>query len=275
MSDFNEPQYGAIEEGDVIEMILSRYNNIDLDEFVSGEYDPKNMCKFSWNREEICLLANRFHKENCMYSYYAIYHDLMILYMYLMRGKTTMDVRSRGGSRSNTLEDDILNEFPIILDSTIKDFNIIENYSLKSFFKKRAENYIRSIRNKDRKERLVGKTKTRDDFNQAILSIDEDYVEEYLPILDVEQAILGSMIEENAKEVIRICIRKKYFKVSEFEMFCRYYGLLGEGQMPQKDIAKKYKISVPSVSLKIKKVREILSTNPEIKKIGELYGIGV
>lgn len=280
MQDSNNDNVTPLEElekEDVIEMILSRYPSIDLDEFIAGNYDLANMCKFSWNREELCLLANRYHNKNCLYSYYAVYHDLMILYLALLRGNKKMDIETKKNinKTNNGIEDDILNEFPIILDESISMFNIIENYSLKSFFKKKAINYIRAIKNKDRRQRMVGKSKTKNNYNQAMLDIDEEYIEEYLPYVDMEKAILETMIEDSAKKVIRSCIKKEYFKTQDFRLFCIYYGLLGEEPKGQKEIAKEYNISIPSVSLKIKKVKDVLRGEKEIKELGKIYGIGV
>ncbi len=261
---------------DIKEIIYSRYPDIKFqDDNILIDYTDIRFYNFS--KEEMALILYYFTKHNCRICYNVIFEECLVLYKSALKKAKFRRMSLTQTSRGYDL--DIFQEFPIILNYAIKTYNFIPNYSFKSYFSNLAKNHISTVI-KDKYFYLIKGafgSKSYNTYKKVIYdeTLDAMGFNSYdISDYDSEDGILREIFDSKIIDIIKHCIDKNKFTKEDFEIFCKFYGLTSDSQKhKQKDLAKEYHISIPYISLKVKKVRDTLSKIQYLKELASYYGV--
>lgn len=277
MSHFSDISYYNITTDDVKEIILSRVDIASWEEFAATGYiySYTDTIYFAFTREEIMILLYTYNKYKCRIAYYALFHEMMVIYKSLLSNKDSLyhiGVIQRIGHLPF-----IMSDFIFVFQETITEFNIIFNYSFKSLFSIRAKihfiNYLNALNSNNIDSNGMAKKTTTKQIKETV-SVAQVTEEMYAVDTDLNQSLINQDQEEQVLVYVKQCIKKEFFLDIDFLLFCRYYGVYGHSPTQQKFLAVEYHMSRAYVCRKIKKVRDCIQLQIKMhnKKIGAYHG---
>lgn len=264
-----------ISTSDIQELILCRYHITDWEQFAKDGciYTYSDTLYFNFSREEIMMLLYMIYKHNCKISFYALFHEMIVVYKHLL--KNTNNKYYLGILKKTGHLDVLMSDFVFILRETLDSFQIIYDYSFKNLFATRANFYftayfhsLKSNSYKDnglatgsRTNKLVHEGLYEDTLivsNKHIAPDPTDTMDSF----DISSPIFQTIVTN--------CISKEYFKQIDYDLFVAFYGLGEEPPIMQKTLAKQYHMSRAYVCRKIKRVRDCIQL--QIKMINKGAG---